>query len=442
MTQDIEFKWGDASLVVPLPDTWRILGELRPRSFPLPENVGEACAEALRNPIGAQRLSDKDLSEKKVVVVVDDHSRPTPVASFINAVLEDLASAGVGDKNIEILLANGVHRESSEEEVMLKIGEEAMSRCRWRCHSAYDIEQLVDLGATERGTPVVLNKLLTDADLIVCCGAVEPHVLVGFGGGLKMILPGCAGAETIGANHMQGVDPDHFDYVGFHPDDSPMRLDLEEAVMLLGKEFFVVNVAMNEQAKPTRFFCGDPIEAHREGVAFVKEMAEVEPPEVADVVLSNSYPMDSDLRQSAKCIGNTLYASKPGGVMMGCLRCVHGLGEIPIPRKTLPYPILRTLIRWRGKDKVLPLVMKAKKGEPVEEIFVAHFSLQMLRRNHIAVFSESLPDNIGKKLGSFRSFVDIEKMVAFAAGKAPRNATVWVFPLGGVTYARMKDLGK
>jgi nickel-dependent lactate racemase len=103
-----------------------------------------------------------------------------------------------------------------------------MSRFRWRCHNAHDLHQLVQLGQTSRGTPVLLNRLLLEADLIVCLGALEPHLLLGFGGGLKMIIPGCAGAETVGRNHLQGVDAEHFDYVGVPGQESPMRLDLEE----------------------------------------------------------------------------------------------------------------------------------------------------------------------------------------------------------------------
>jgi nickel-dependent lactate racemase len=266
---------------------------------------------------------------------------------------------------------------------------------------------------------------------------LEPHLLLGFGGGLKMIIPGCAAAETIGTNHMQGVDPDHFNYVGVHADNSPMRLDLEEGAQLLGREIFIVNAAVNEQARPTRFFCGDPIKAHRAGEAFVANLVRLEVPEQSDVVLTNSYPMDLDLRQSVKCMGNTLYACKPGGVLMGCAKCERGLGEMTLAKKTLPYPLMRGLLRVIGKRRVLALVEKAKRGEPVEEKFVGHFGLQMLRRNHLALFSDSkeLPPDIGRKMGLATSFTRVQDMIAWASKRVPRSAAVWVFPFGGSTYA-------
>lgn len=436
MPKEIEFRWGEGVLNLPLPKTWTLLGELGPRSAPSPADVGDACREAMASPVSSPPIRVRRLSGRKIVVVVDDHSRPTPTLHFIRSVLDELAAAGALREDIDILFANGVHRHSSDEEVEDKIGRDIMNDYRWRCHDPHDEEGLVDLGTTSKGTPVKLNRLLLEADFMVLLGAIEPHLLLGFGGGYKLLLPGCAAAETIGINHMQGVDPDHFNYVGRSPGKSPMRLDLEEAAAMLGKDAFLVNVTMNEKAEVSRFFCGDPIAAHRHGVEFVRSLAEVEVPEQADVVLANSYPMDVDFRQGAKILGNTLPALKPGGVLGSCVYCRHGLGEIPIPVKTLPYPILRTLVRLMDKRKLLGLVKHGKRGQPIEEIFIGHFSIQMLRRNHIALYSENLPADFGKKVGSLRNFTRIDDFLNFARRKAPKHATVWAFPLGGVTYAK------
>ncbi len=443
MSRTVNLPWGAGSLPVHLPDHWRVLGELKPVSVPKAENPASACAESMSDPVGAARLANRNLTGKRIVLVVDDHSRPTPVAMFLGTVLDELTAAGAGDSDIRILIATGVHRAPTDDEIERKLGRAVLGRFAVQIHNAYDTSGLADLGTTTRGTPVLVNKLLTEADLIVCVGAVEPHLLLGFGGGLKMIVPGCAGAETVGTNHMQGVDPDHFDYVGVHGDASPMRQDLEEAACMLGREVFIVNAAMNEEAEPTRFFCGDPVKAHRAGELFIEEVAGLDVPEQADVVLTNSYPMEPDLRQSAKCLGNTLAACRPGGIMMGCLKCETGLGEMPLAKKTLPYSVMRTLLKLIGKNRVLSLVQKAKKGEPVEEIFLGHFGLQMMRRNHLYLFSDSdkLPPDVGRKMGLARSFTDTRRLVAAAEKTAPRGASVWIVPYGGGTYVRSDGSG-
>ncbi len=50
-----------------------------------------------------------------------------------------------------------------------------------------------------------------------------------------------------------------------------MRLDLEEGARLLQRDIFIVNAAMNEHAQPAKFFCGDPVKAHRAGERFVAD---------------------------------------------------------------------------------------------------------------------------------------------------------------------------
>lgn len=439
MPKTVDLPWGSSTLKVRVPEQWRVLGELKPKSVTAPPLPTEACAQGLAEPVGTERLASRNLSDKRVLIVVDDHSRPTPVAAFLRPILDELTAAGASKEQIEFLIATGVHRDSRPDEVEKKLGREIMSAYAWRCNNANDPAGLADLGTTSRGTRVFLNKRLLDADLIVCVGAVEPHLLLGFGGGLKMIMPGCAGAATIGKNHLQGVDPDHFDYVGTSGDDSPMRLDLEEGARLLQRDVFIVNAAMNEHAQPAKFFCGDPVMAHRAGERFVSDTVRLEVPEQADVVLANHFPMDADLRQAVKCMGNSLYALKADGIMLGFARCANGLGEMPLAKETLPYPAMRMLLKIIGKNRVLPLVEKAKKNEPVEETFIGHFGLQMLRRNHLAIFSDSpdLPPDVGRKMGILRSFTDIAAMMNWAASKAPKRATVWVFPYGGATYASL-----
>jgi len=39
-------------------------------------------------------------------------------------------------------------------------------------------------------------------------------------------------------------------------------------------------------------------------------------------------------------------------------------------------------------------------------------------------------------MGMARVFQDVDAMIRWAAARAPRRATVWVFPHGGVTFAR------
>lgn len=434
MQQAIEIPWGNDSLALEVPARWRNLGVRTPEDPPPLDDAEAALRSCLESPIGAPPLPGRDLASRRIVLVVEDLSRPTPVHRFFRPVLEALLSAGARRENLSILMALGVHRPMTQEEVEEKIGGANLEGLAWYNHDARDPGGLVSLGNTARGTPVALNRRLAEADLIVCLGGIEPHVLLGFSGGSKMLLPGCAAADTIARNHLQGVSPERFDLVGVLPEDSPMRLDLEEAATLLGKEIFIVNAVTNRRHDICAFFCGDAVRAQREGVALSRRIHGIPIPEPADVLFTSSRPMESDLRQSMKCIGNTLFAARPGGHILGFLRCERGIGDVDIPSKSLPHPVLRLLLKVIGRGRIMGLVDRMKKSAGVEERFLAHFSLQVCRRNPLHIYSDNLPGDVGRKIGLFRQYADPAEMIRAVARKAPRDASFWVFPYGGVSY--------
>ena len=430
-----EHSWPERAMnALPFPRHWQVLGPYGP-TFALPESSPEVlCAAALTHPVGAAPLAARDLRGQRILLIVDDHSRPTPIRQFFPAVRTALLQAGADDHHIEILFALGTHRPMTPEEACAKIGPDNAARHRWHNHDARDPERLVRVGTTTRGTPVIFNRLLREFDLLVPLGLIEPHVLAGYSGGCKMLLPGCAGTLTIGRNHLLGSEAARWNYVGAPPAETPMRLDLEEGAALLGKEIFLVNAVQRATGEIVNFFCGDPRDAFRAGVAYVRRHTEAVLPEQADVVITGSSPFDADLRQGVKCLGNTLHEAKPGGLVLGLLGCRNGLGDLPLPRRTLPYTVLRFLLRLLGCRAVEQLRNLAEGEVAVEERFLTRFGLRMLRRNHLWFASDSLPPDIGRRLGVLRQFASADEMVAAAVRKVGPKATVALFPQGGATY--------
>ena len=434
MSPVIEVPWGSALLTVELPDRWRLLGTLEPERVVALTDPESVLRSELANPIDTVPLRDRPLAGQRIVIVVEDVSRPVPVHTFFRALLQELIAGGATLDGITLLTALGVHRPMTREEVEAKVGRENLAGIAWHNHDARDPRELVFVGTTSRGTPVQFNRRLTEADLIVCVGGIEPHVLLGFSGGAKMLLPGCAAAETVARNHLQGVSPERFNLVGVPADQSPMRLDLEDAAHLLQKDIFIVNAILNRQHSVCRFFCGHHVEAQRRGAEFSRRVHGVPLSGPADVALVGSDPMSFDLRQSMKCVGNNMFCVKPGGVIAGFVRCEQGVGDVDIPPRSLPPQVLRTLLRVLGPSRIMGFVDRVKKGAGVEEKFLAHFALQVCRRNALHLFSDNLPPWVGRKTGLFRQYSDVQAMVSAAARQAPRNATVWFVPHGGFTY--------
>lgn len=440
MGETVRLPFEGSEVVLPLPYGWRVAGTWRPREARPLDDVEGALTAALADPIGRAPLGPDELKGKRVLVVVDDVTRPTPVHRYFHTVLGWLTSHGASLDDVLLLPALGIHRDMTDVEMSAKVGAENLAVLSWENPRPRDRAAHVDLGVTSRGTPVLLNRHLVEADFVVCVGAIEPHLLQGFGGGLKMLLPGLAHVDTVQANHLVGASWQKFNYVGTHPDQSPMRLDLEEAVAKLSCAVFVVNAVLNERLQLHRFVCGDPIAAHREGVRTAASIYACAVPEPADVVIVTSDPMNADLRQGMKSIGNVEPCAKEGGVVLALLACRNGIGDVAMPPKALSNKWLRRILRFLGPKRVLWFVDKVKKGAGVEERFMAHFSMQVARKLQLVVWSPHLAEDTGKRLGLFLQVDAPEQLLEVAKRFAPPDATVHVFPHGGVTYPAPQGL--
>ncbi|MDY6822529.1 MAG: lactate racemase domain-containing protein [Thermodesulfobacteriota bacterium] len=205
----VKLPWKETSLELEVPDTW-LLVTPEPAIEPLrKEKTEDAIVEdAMRNPHGGKPIRTNQLTGKKIVIVVDDNTRPTQAHKFFHLVMEALIAAGAAMENIVVVSALGIHTPMTETDMAEKIGAHNLSGLFWENHDAFDESVNAFFGETGRGTPVYLNRHLKDADYVVLIGLIEPHFMAGFGGGMKNILPGLASAETIGKHHeMRGQFP-------------------------------------------------------------------------------------------------------------------------------------------------------------------------------------------------------------------------------------------
>ncbi len=430
--QTINMPWGKEVISVEIPANWKIKGILEPTSLPPVTDTKEEIRRSLATPVGTETLSQIVHPGAKVVVVIDDISRPTPVPVIFPEVYRELIRAGIKSENITIVPALGVHRGMAENEILHRLGISDWNGIRWENPEADDHEKMAFLGTTSRGTPVWFNKSATKADLVLSIGCIEPHIIASFGGGYKNILPGIAGRESIAHNHALNCHPDTFNMVGQPIERNPMRLDLEEAGRMLKGEVFIVNAILNNLQQVVGIVSGDPILAHREGVRVSANLYGVEVTGKADIVITDSHPMDSDLRQGVKALANTIRALKPGGILITIVRAEEGVGVFGLANKKLPLgkKALKTLA-----PIILPLVTKLKlKGMGEEDRFFLYFALQAMRLGTLLMYAPTIPVTIHENL-PFVSFVEsMEHALELAKTKYPNGADVLVFPNGGITY--------
>ena len=177
-------------------------------------------------------------------MTVNDITRLTKSEVFVPIIIEELNRAGIPDKDITILFANGLHKAMTEGEMQRIIGEEIYGRVNIVQHDGVNGDFTL-VGTTSRGNKVYINKVVTDADRVILTGGIILHHLAGYGGGRKNIIPGVAHQETIFFNHRMMVDPRA---EAGNIEGNPIHEDVMEACGLVEPDF-LFNVILDHQGK-------------------------------------------------------------------------------------------------------------------------------------------------------------------------------------------------
>jgi nickel-dependent lactate racemase len=119
MRVDLAFGKNGLSLELPGQFDYRILEARGARSLTDPER---ALDDALARPIGSPSLGELARGRRSAAISVCDITRPAPNRQTLPPILRTLAEAGITAPNITILVATGLHRAATAEEIDLIVG--------------------------------------------------------------------------------------------------------------------------------------------------------------------------------------------------------------------------------------------------------------------------------------------------------------------------------
>lgn len=300
-----------------------LLDVLEPRAVAATGDTSGVVRRAFDRPIGSPPLEQIAAGAKRVVIVCDDLTRPTPAHRLVPEVLDRLNHAGVQDTAVTILIANGTHRAMSHSELEQKLGPDVLERVSVRNHLYDDLENLVDLGSTASGVPITVNRLAAEADLVIGVGNIVPHRYCGWAGGAKIIQPGISGEATTAATHLMIT---RFSDVGLGTVDNTVRSEIESVGDRVRLRF-IVNTVLNAEQEIVHVVAGDFRAAFRAGVKLAREVYGAAFREQADVVVASAYPSDLNLWQAGKSLYSAQLVVRPGGVVILASPCYEGVGE-------------------------------------------------------------------------------------------------------------------
>lgn len=160
----------------------------------------ELIEDALEHPIGTPKLSELAKGKNEVVLVTSDHTRAVPSRLTLPILLNEIRK-GNPDADIIILIATGLHRETTEEEQRRMFGDDIVDHEKISVNHAFQNEEFAFVRELPSGAELWVNRLALGCDLLVTEGFIEPHFFAGFSGGRKSILPGICNAATVNENH-------------------------------------------------------------------------------------------------------------------------------------------------------------------------------------------------------------------------------------------------
>ncbi|MDA1191302.1 MAG: lactate racemase domain-containing protein [Candidatus Poribacteria bacterium] len=288
--------YGDEKVSLPIPDSWRVETSVPPLARKLTRAEIES---ALDHPIGTDRLQSLGKNAKSAAIIVEDMTRPTPTTEIIPSLLTMLCGIGLDQDSIRFVMALGGHRQMPRDEMVKKLGADVVGHYEVLNHDMTG--EFSHYGASSRGTPIYVSKAVGDADLKIILGTAYPRPGTGFGGGAKCLVPGVAKLETLAGYHsLSGkgaLDPT-----------GEMRQDIEEIARTVGINY-IVNAVLNGDREIAGLFAGDVVDAHRAAGDFCKQINLMPMIEDADVVVSNCYPFDTNMRYTWR--GTWPFGSSP-----------------------------------------------------------------------------------------------------------------------------------
>lgn len=293
------------------------------------ENLQQALVQGLETGmVGSPPLRRLVAPADTITIIISDLTRLWMRQDLVCGYLVDylLDTLGIPAQNVVVLVAVGTHRPLAAPELQ-RVSGTAYGRVQVVNHNSK--EQTTFLGTTSFGTKVAVNPLLVGRKVILIGGTVH-HLMSGYGGGRKSILPGVAAKATVIQNHLRCLDeqnPRSSSKIGQGKlSENPVHLDMTEAAAMVNP-VFGINVIAGQKG-PSRLVCGHWNDSWLASCAMVNDYFGVPIRQKADVVVAGcgGYPKDVNLYQSVKTLINACQALKEGGTLVWLASCEEGGG--------------------------------------------------------------------------------------------------------------------
>jgi nickel-dependent lactate racemase len=413
----VNLRYGEGALPLDIPSPRVVV--LEPKLLAGLPDEAAAFRHAVRQPIAAPPLRSIVRADDRLAIAIPDVTRPLPSGRLLEWLLDELAH--VPDRQWTIVNGTGSHRVNTDAELLAMVGPNVTRRLRIVNHSAHDPRGLEHAGRTPDGRPVLLSREWLRADRRIVLGFIEPHFMAGFSGGYKGVFPALADIDAIMHYHRADVIGDPRSTWG-RLEDNPTQEQIRANGSLVPVDF-CANVTLNRRGEITGFFCGDVLEAHREGCRVARDTAMVrcERPFPIVVTTNAGHPLDQNLYQAVKGMSAAAQIVEPGGLILAAARCNDGFPA---------HGNFRGLMTGHaGPQAVLDTIMSP--GFSMYDQWEAQLLALILLKARVGLFSEIPPDEV--RAAHLEPVADLQQRLAAELARRGPDTPVAVLPEGPMT---------
>lgn len=317
----ITIPYGTTPLSANLPDNTELLTIREPEPIMTPARFAR---------ILAAEFHSQQFDLEAPLIIVADKTRVCGYDIYLPVLIEILEKFGLVVKRLRFIIAYGTHGRQTEAESYSCYGE-TYNNYPFIHHDSTQDQLFTELGTTNRGTPVRVRKDILEASCVITMGPICHHYFAGYGGGRKLIFPGCGEREAIYANHGLFLDRESGELAaGCQPGqlgDNPLADDLFEIEQYMQADLAIHGI-MNSRGEVCDFHIGSDKETYLQACKRHGSHCESSSSRFPVVIAScGGFPKDINFIQSHKTLHNAAMFVEDGGLLIIFSECQDDIGS-------------------------------------------------------------------------------------------------------------------
>ncbi len=278
---------------------------------------------ALNNPINKESFNEFLEKNKRLLVIVNDATRPTPTPK----ILKLLSSKLLEHPDVKFIVATGSHKPPTEEGYKFIFGETyEVFKENIIVHDSRK-NNMIYKGVSSRGTEIYANPILYEYRNIFVIGSVEPHYFAGYTGGRKSFIPGVSAFKTIEMNHSLALN---IEAKSLALKGNPVHEDMIEIAdkIIEGLNVFSLQTVVTNDRKIFAATAGELHASFEKAVPYANQVFSTPLKEKGNIVITVAPPpLDVNLYQSQKALDNGKLALSEKGILILVSKCREGVGD-------------------------------------------------------------------------------------------------------------------